>query len=111
MNTRLRIGTWNVEYAAGANKNARRLEVLQANLADIWVLTETHDDLSLAPKHTPVHSLQRPTGRAGGRWTSIWSRYPIVRQIDTTDGERTVSVLVDAPVGLLLIYGTVLPWH
>jgi hypothetical protein len=48
----VRIGTWNVEYAAGAAKNALRRDVLKAADADIWVLTETHDELNLTAGYT-----------------------------------------------------------
>jgi len=44
----LRIGTWNTEYASGVDKNARRLALLNGRPADVWVLTETHDDLDLS---------------------------------------------------------------
>lgn len=44
----LRIGTWNVEYANLAN-NPRRLELMHTANADIWVLTETRDELNLRP--------------------------------------------------------------
>jgi hypothetical protein len=106
----LRLATWNVEYAAGVAKNAARLERLLAENADIWVLTETHDDLALSPPHAAVSTPQRPTGRLGARWTTIWSRLPIVRRIDTDDAERTVAVEVTAHFGPLIVYGTVLPW-
>lgn len=107
----MRIGTWNVEYAAGAAKNSKRLEILRANPADIWVLTETHDDLDLSPTHAPIHSLQRPTGRAGARWVSIWTNYEVLNRIDVVDPERTVAAMLNTPFGQMVVYGTVLPWH
>lgn len=109
--TTLRIGTWNVEYAAAATKNAARLARLRAEDADVWVLTETHDDLDLSRTHTPVRSVQRPTGRAGGRWTTVWSRGPVLQRLDVDDPIRTVAALVESAAGRLVVYGTVLPWH
>ncbi len=41
----IRVGTWNVEDARGAEKNQRRLDLLVCQATDVWVLTETHDDL------------------------------------------------------------------
>ena len=41
------MATWNVEYAADAERNARRLALVQAYDADVVVLTETHDELAL----------------------------------------------------------------
>lgn len=107
----MRIGTWNVEYAAGASKNARRLEILRSNPADIWVLTETHDDLDLCASHETMRSQQRPNRRKGERWATIWSSFPIRSTIPVNDEERTVAALVDTPSGPLMIFGTVLPWQ
>ena len=107
----IRIGTWNVEYAAGAERNALRLAQLCAAAADVWVLTETHDDLDLSATHLAVSTVQRATGRDGGRWTTIWSRYPVFERLSVEDPHRTVAVLLDAPRGRIAVYGTVLPWH
>lgn len=106
----MRIGTWNVEYAAGATKNARRLSRLLAADADVWVLTETHDDLAPSSAHKAISTDQRPTGRKGGRWTTIWSRYPVVERLKLDSEVRTVGALLATPLGKVLVYGTVLPW-
>lgn len=107
----LRVGTWNVEYAAGEAKNRARLARLEAADADVWVLTETHDDLDLSRTHpVSLSTDQRPTGRRGARWTTVWSRWPL-RRLDVGDPVRTVAALVEAPAGPLVVYGTVLPWH
>lgn len=106
----MRIGTWNVQYAAGQEKNARRRAVLDRHACDIWILTETHDDLDLSETHTALHSVQRPTGRVGSRWTSIWTRLPVVRSLKVVDARRTVAVVLDAPMGPLIVYGSVMPW-
>ena len=112
----MRIGTWNVEYADVSRLDALR-HVLASNHADIWVLTETHDDLVPANCTHVAHSEPRPKNwwriRPGSRWVSIWSRYPIIEQlvVHSGDNERTVTALID--IGgekTLLVYGTVLPW-
>jgi endonuclease/exonuclease/phosphatase family metal-dependent hydrolase len=105
----LRIATWNVEYAAGAVRNAARLARLLSENADIWILTETHDDLALLPTHGSVTTVQRPTGRRGGRWAAIWSRWPLAGVV-VDDPVRTVAAVVAVPSGPILVYGTVLPW-
>ncbi len=97
----LRLATWNVEYADGTAKNAARLARILGEKADIWVLTETHDDLSLLPTHSSVTTVQRPTGRHGGRWTAIWSRWPLA---GVDDPIRTVATLVATPAGSLLVF-------
>ena len=102
-----RVATWNVEYAAGPDRNARRLELIQGADADIFVLTETHDELRLSG-YEAVSALQRPSARPGARWTTIWSRLAVRRRLETADPVRTVAVELD---GDLIVYGTVLPWH
>jgi hypothetical protein len=106
-----RIGTWNVAYAAGEERNRLRHARLMATPADVWVLTETHDALDLSETHAAVSTLQRETGRPGGRWTTIWTRWPVLRHIDVDDPHRTVAALLESPLGVIAVYGTVLPWH
>jgi len=113
----LRIGTWNVEYADSASTNARRRAVMERCPADIWVLTETHDDLTPGPQFRASHSEQRPfygnRVRERSRWVSIWTRLPIVTEVRLAhaDHERTVVALIQTPLGPLLVYGTVMPWN
>ena len=110
----MRIGTWNVEYA-NHSKNPHRLELLTAHPADIWVLTETHDDLELPEPYCKVSSEQRPffskgKVKSGSRWVTIWSRFPLVQKISVPDPFRMVAAILDAPKGHLVIAGIVLPW-
>lgn len=111
MLTELRIGTWNVQYARGVPKNRARIELLHDWNADVWVLTETHDDLDLSPSHTAVHSEHR-YATPGGRWTTIWTSLPVVERVPTDDPRRCVAARLDAgKAGELIVYGTVLPWN
>lgn len=112
----MRIGTWNVEYADQSRLDVLG-QVLANNSADIWVLTETHDDLVPAGCTHVAHSEPRPKNwwriRPGSRWVSIWSKYPIIKKLvlDSGDNERTVIALIDlGDARTLLVYGTVLPW-
>lgn len=113
----MRIGTWNVEYASGVKKNDCRLEVLRRHPADIWILTETHDDLDLGPGYKVVSSKQRPiiqgerNVRHGSRWATIWSSFPILKELPVRDKERTVAALLGTPLGAMIMFGTVLPWQ
>jgi hypothetical protein len=115
----MRIGTWNVEYAPASRLCALR-KALTARSADIWVLTETHDDL--VPPDCPfvAHSEPRPKKecpsktRPGSRWVSIWSRFPVIADVTLpcADRERTVCALLDLGEGrTMLVYGTVMPWR
>lgn len=113
----MRIGTWNVEYAYPSRLDALR-EVLSANQADIWVLTETHDELRPSQCEFVAHTEPRPKDspriRPGSRWVSIWSRFPIIDVVTlpTADRERTIAVLLDiGHIRKLIVYGTVMPWN
>ena len=107
----LRIGTWNVAYATVPERNVLRLARLRAEGADIWVLTETHDDLDLSDTHTAISTTQRRTRDAGSRWTTIWTRFDVIEGIAVEDQHCTVAALLDTPAGRVAVYGTVLPWH
>ncbi|MET0338074.1 MAG: hypothetical protein ABW063_09970, partial [Caulobacter sp.] len=107
----LRIGTWNVEYGLGAERNTQRLEALLSADADIWVPTETHDDLSLPPPYVGVSTDARPGMKRGSRWTTIWSRLPVFERLGVKDENRSVAVIVRGEMGDLIVFGTVLPWH
>ena len=107
----LRVGTWNVQFARGVDKNTSRLRALTIRRADVWLLTETHDDLDLSDTHTPVHSEHR-YAKPGGRWTGLWTSLPILERLKTSDPSRCVAVRLDGgAAGELLVYGTVLPWQ
>lgn len=111
----MRIATWNVEYVYASRVDALR-RVVNENCADIWVLTETHDDLVPSGAQHVAHSKPRPKNwsgiRPGSRWVSIWSRWPIIADVNLPDAdlERTVAALIDTGNQKLLVYGTVLPW-
>jgi endonuclease/exonuclease/phosphatase family metal-dependent hydrolase len=114
----MKIATWNVGYGVSPSKNNRILEQMESVDADIWVLTETHDGL-----HPPtpgswrrISSDQRPLEakvvKDGSRWSTIWSRLPIIeRLLPTYDPIRTTAGVIDTPLGRLIVFGTVLPWY
>jgi hypothetical protein len=107
----VRVGTWNVEYARGAEKNDRRRAQLLSRRAAVWVLTETHDDLDLSATHDAVRSEHR-YARPGGRWTTIWTSLPVLERLETTDPTRCVAVRLDGgAAGEFVVFGTVLPWN
>jgi endonuclease/exonuclease/phosphatase family metal-dependent hydrolase len=114
----MRIGTWNVEYGRGLERNERRRALMESYDADVWVLTESHDSLSPGPEYQPVHSAQRPQASNptqvvdGSRWVSIWTRLPILSvETDLADPKRTAACLVELGGCRLVVFGTVLPWY
>ncbi len=110
---RIRIGTWNVEYAYN-RRNGDRLAALINQAADIWILTETHSSLDLSETHFSYPSNTRPilrNGNAGSTWVTIWSRFKCVEKIKVPDPLRQVAAVFDTPVGRLAVVGVVFPWH
>lgn len=111
----LRIATWNVEYADSAKTNVRRRQVMDEHPANIWVLTETHDDLTPGEGFHAVHAAQRPfygtRVKSLSRWVSIWSTLPIQPvEVEGGDQERTIAARIETHFGPVIVYGTVMPW-
>ena len=106
----MRIGTWNLNHARARKHDPERLRILREADADVWVLTETNDQL--APDgYTPVHSAPRPFAAEGGRWVTIWTRLPLKSQVQVADPNRCVAAMIDANGRDLLVFGVVVPWH
>lgn len=108
----MRIGTWNLECVVFGERNADRLAHLNARDADIWILTETHEEIDLKSTHPHhVRSNDRPRSSNSMHWVSIWSRFPIVSNVEAVDAVRSAICIVEAPIGQLCLFGTVWPWH
>ena len=68
--TKLRIGTWNVEYASAA-RNPLRLALIERADADIWVLTETQDGLDLGSSYSALPLRAASAEATTRRWVTI----------------------------------------
>lgn len=110
----MRIATWNVERSGTQHRS--RVPTQQAYLeslaSDIYVLTECHDRFALTGCHGPIMSTPgqapyKPADRAVG----IWSKWPVLRSLETTDGSLSACAEIDSPLGPLIVYGTILPYH
>src|SRR5690606_4396572 len=40
-----------------------------------------------------------------------WSAFEVLHRVEVVDPERTVAAVLNTPLGLMVVYGTVLPWH
>lgn len=111
----LRIGTWNLDTAPKRSV-AEICDFLASKSADVWVLTETHDEVCPHPGFSVSHAGQQDLSlapkrlRQGSRWVSIWSRYPLRESLRTADAQRSAATVLETPDGLIMIYGIVLPW-
>ncbi|GEM_PF-744908 len=131
------LATWNVRRPYRPNDAcfeaiARKLRKLPA---DIWVLTETHHALSPGEGYQPFASPPlpaHPDRRVDERTTIVWVRpdwqastIPTFAHLGSTeahprttlsyavtsaDTSPAACVLVETPVGPLLVYGTVITW-
>lgn len=106
----MRIGVWNLECVNFKDRNAARLDCLIKHDADIWVLTETHEEIDLSPTHSLAARSKPRTRTANGmHWVSIWSRFEVIEPIESSD-VRTAIALLNTPAGRMLLFGTVWPW-
>ncbi len=79
--------------------------------ADIWILAETDESIDLSATHS-AYATPSVAGyhQRGEHWVTVWSRWG-GNTVDTVDSRVSVCVDVPSPVGSLLVYGTVLPYH
>lgn len=106
-----RIANWNVERPKiGTKKTKLVIEQINKINADIFILTETSNAINLKPFYKAVKSI--PFDRnPNEQWVTIWSKWEIKKEIETFDNKRTTCALIKAPIGDLIIYGTIIPYH
>jgi hypothetical protein len=112
----MRIATWNIERPKA--QELEKLDAIHERMrlidADIWILTETNACVSPGPDYqclqsTPIDGPERYS--PGENRTTIWSRFPIRRSLKTHDPETAVCAEVEHAGALVLIYGTIIPYH
>lgn len=109
----MKIATWNLERAQPDSAQAQRQRQWMERMdADLWILTETHQQISPGDHYQSVASgpPDRPAAE-GEHWVQIWVRDRPLKPLPTADAARTACALVDPESELpWLVYGTVLPW-
>ncbi|MGG6238615.1 endonuclease/exonuclease/phosphatase family protein [Nodosilinea sp. AN01ver1] len=109
----MKIATWNLEGALPQSVQAERQRQWLSRIdADIWILTETHLDITPGEDYRTVASgLPDRAGAEGERWVQIWVKAGELVPIETTDAARTAAALLTLASGQQwVVYGTVLPW-
>ncbi len=108
----MRIATWNLERTNPAKPAWQSIQDhLHSVKADVWILTETNSQLSLGAEFTDWHSKPIDDYHIDHeRRTSIWTKLPVLRQIETHDAETCVCVELDSQDGPMLVFGTVIPY-
>lgn len=104
----MKIANWNIERLSKRKKELVTNKVLEIN-ADIFVFTESTSVLELKD-YNAVHSSEF-SHRPNEQWVSIFSRFPIVKRIETFDAFRTCCAVVNSLFGDIIVYGTIIPYH
>lgn len=104
----LKIANWNIERLPKRKKELVEDKISSID-ADIFVFTESSSNLQLKG-YEAVHSKEFDH-RPKEQWVSVFSKHPIIDVIETFDSKRTACCLIDTPIGKLIIYGTIIPYH
>lgn len=113
----MRIATWNLERPRNAHSQRSQLitEKIREIDADIWILTETHDEVTPGDGYQGISTDPVPEPpiihKDGEHRTTIWTRWSIIKTIPTSSPDRTVCADIETPFGPLLVYGTIIPYH
>ncbi len=114
-NTWLTIANWNVMRAVPNQSRFLSIEKdFEANHADIWFLTETHEELA-PDKGYSSHFSGDPDreSKVGERWSAVWSNWPL-QELKGYACDSTRSVIgriAESEFGEIILYGNVLPWN
>lgn len=114
MGSSVNIANWNLERVNPLQGRTLVMsEYFAAIDADIWFLTETHEDVEPSEGFFSCFSGSPDrASKVGERWVALWTRWPI-EPLDSyaRDSARcAVGRIADSPMGELILYGTVLPW-
>ncbi len=112
--TELKIANWNLARVLPSQTRANTIRERMAEVdADIWVLTETHEELSPGIGFSGVFSGEpdQPS-KIGERWVGIWSRHraePLNAFV--SDDARCAAARICIPnTREIIVFGCVLPW-
>ena len=90
-----KIANWNLERPKSKSEKTKlAIEKIQEVNADIIVLTETSKSVDLSeiyPFQISTLSYERTPNE---HWVTIWSKWEIVKQIETFDNFRNVSGII-----------------
>lgn len=112
---KFRVATWNVERPTTKGwkrplKNPHIMEQIDSINADIWILTETHEVITPGDGFEVVSCESDSYHTEGECAASIWSRFPIIRQIETYNSKDSVCAEIKTPAGNLLVYGSIITY-
>jgi hypothetical protein len=94
---------------AGGTLNPQRLQRIEECNADIWVLTETRNVISMGDGWHSFSSYPIPDYHDDGETlVTVWSRWAI-RPVSASRFTACAEIIIPT-LGPFLVYGTVIPW-
>jgi hypothetical protein len=111
LNNKFRIATWNVERPRTITPRIKLIsQSIEKLNPSIIILTETSNLINLGPEYFAVKTKPAVTC-PNEQWATIWTKWPVKRELATYDATRAVCALIKAPFGELIVYGTIFPYH
>ncbi|MDD2721942.1 MAG: endonuclease/exonuclease/phosphatase family protein [Gallionella sp.] len=109
----MRVATWNLDHASNGNRPIElQISRIMELAPDILVLTETCEQVALT-RHGYEFVASHKNGY--GKYDAmIWTKPPIkiIPKIhSTSDAESAVCAQLSTPLGELMVYGTIIPYH
>ena len=111
----MKIATWNIERPNESSglRNEKILDAIKRVDADILVLTETNSCIDPGTNYTGFTTQFLPLNnppyyKQGENRTTIWSKYPAAKSLDTFDDYTAICVKVNTPYGDLFVYGSII---
>ncbi len=112
----MKIATWNLARVQSKYKIPVILEKIKEIDADILILTETSTAIDLSEDYFGVQSIPLPTDglfdtvyyNRGENRTAIWSKYPIVENISTSNDYTNTCAKLKTPFGNFIFYAAII---
>ena len=107
----MKIATWNLERPTKTgHKTPDILRDIAKIDADIWILTETNEFIDLGNSYNCFHtkSFKGKFYKSGDKQVSIYSKYPIIKNIPTFRSDTSLCLEINTPFGNLVVYGTII---
>jgi len=114
----MKIATWNIERLKHISGQEEIEQICDHLGADILVLTEADNRITVGNLNSyesdmlPASCEVRPGKiieyKLTERRVIIYSKYQIVRQIDTFDNKSALAVELELPIGRVIVYGVII---
>ena len=112
----MKLSLWNLmrPNSKSVSRNSIFLDTLTSINPDIIILTETNSIINPGNQYNSISTTPLPElyeniqYQPGENRVTIYSKYPILKQIPTADSYSSVCAEIATPYGPLIIYGTII---